>query len=104
MPKHNPKRINAVLDVVLDAITSGHDWGQNDSLAARVLDNLEAVDHLVALHDAVIAWRAAKCSSPGPRLCEPRDDTCDGDNHLETCAVELAREELLAAHNRCLGG
>lgn len=54
---------------------------------------------------AVRDWRSSRCSSPADwRQGEPRRrdgaEACDGDNHLENCAVEIARQDLLAAHNK----
>jgi hypothetical protein len=41
------------------------------------------------LATAVSAWRAAECAGG-----------CDGDNHTEECPCEIARQDLLDAHNR----
>lgn len=69
-----------------------------------------------AVIDAVGAWREAVCMvrcdecdpsfgcfsapSPGTALCrKPNALRCFGDNHVEPCPVETARQDLLAAHN-----
>jgi len=50
------------------------------------------------LIDAVKAWRETPCLYAHP---PGRDgELCDGDNHLEECPVERARQDLLAAHNK----
>jgi hypothetical protein len=41
-------------------------------------------------------WRSARCPYQHAKLGEP---LCDGDSHAEQCPVELARQDLLAAHN-----
>lgn len=64
-------------------------------------------ERLVDLWSAVDTWRNIKCSSPASPLTPmaqgivtvPRQ-TCDGENHLETCAAEIARQELLHVHDR----
>jgi len=50
------------------------------------------------LIDAIKAWREASCLYARP----PGHDgeLCDGDNHLEECPVERARQDLLAAHDK----
>jgi hypothetical protein len=45
---------------------------------------------LLDLEGAVARWRGAECSHP---------DQCAGENHVEDCAVELARQDILASHN-----
>jgi hypothetical protein len=54
------------------------------------------------LIDAVKAWREARCLFEGatPPRKTPVPELCFGDNHLEECPVERARQDLLAAHNR----
>lgn len=44
---------------------------------------------------AVREWRDARCMKR-----DGSHSSCDGDNHLEDCAVEIARQEMLDAHNR----
>jgi hypothetical protein len=53
---------------------------------------------LQALCDAVRDWRDAKCIG----FIQGQGETlaCDGANHLENCPVELARQDLLNAHNK----
>lgn len=52
--------------------------------------------------DCARAWREARCTSPGRchDHCEAGHDYCDGDNHLESCPCELARQDLIAALNK----
>lgn len=54
------------------------------------------------LATAVEDWRNAPCSYPGTNPAD--DERCDGENHLETCAAELARQNLIATHNRMRAG
>ena len=62
------------------------------------------LERLVMLRDAVTAWRAAKCMRPAPYrgFSSAVALHCDGDNHQENCPVELARQDMLAAHNKCV--
>jgi hypothetical protein len=54
------------------------------------------------LWNAVDKWRTTKCSYPrGARLMGVEDSQyCDGENHQENCDAEIARQDLLATHNR----
>jgi len=55
------------------------------------------------LIDAVKAWRETPClyaRAYPPGRVSGDDSLCDGDNHLEECPVERARQDLLAAHNK----
>jgi hypothetical protein len=54
------------------------------------------------LWDAVDKWRTTPCSFPltVPAHRVAAEDYCDGENHLENCATEIARQEMLAVHNR----
>lgn len=66
------------------------------------------------------AWRSARCQGrcdecdpsfgcfagptvharyPSAECRKPQANRCDGDSHAEQCPVELARQDLLAAHN-----
>ena len=52
----------------------------------------------------VRAWRDAVCTTQaviknGIRWTE---DRCDGENHLMECPCEVARQDLIAAHNKLL--
>ena len=52
------------------------------------------------LIECVRKWRETPCSSPRvgqPHPGNPDDRFCDGENHVEGCAVEAARQDLLAA-------
>ncbi len=51
-----------------------------------------------AVIDAVKAWREAVCS--WPRIPAFSKGRCDGDNHVMECPCEVARQDLLAAHNK----
>lgn len=64
-----------------------HWWSRGFAYTARLLRALGCE----ALRDAVTAWRNAKCS--------PTGEPCDGELHREDCPVELARQDVLAAHN-----
>lgn len=50
------------------------------------MSELERVRQLVV--DCARAWRETPCSSPG---------VCLGENHVEACTAELARQDLIAA-------
>jgi hypothetical protein len=55
------------------------------------------------LIDAVKAWRETRCLyarayPPGHAIGD--DSLCVGDNHLEECPVESARQDLIASHNK----
>lgn len=54
------------------------------------------------LIDAVKEWRGAICMKPAPKgsSWHPDGDYCVGDNHLEECPVERARQDIIAAHNK----
>lgn len=61
---------------------------------------------LEQLATCVGTWREAKCSHPRPShgfMSDAEVQLCDGDNHLENCSVELARQDILAAHNALSG-
>ena len=47
------------------------------------------------LIDTIKAWREAPCTG-----LVGVGDLCNGDNHLADCPVELARQDILAAHNK----
>lgn len=88
-------------------ITARAQWGDRAGALLRWNTRVDLVTvdgmnvrALKELCDLVTAWRDAKCSFPGPRYCEPLDDKCDGENHLENCAQELALQEVLAIHNK----
>lgn len=51
----------------------------------------------MAVCDAVKAWRDARCQYRRPIM--GHDDVCIGENHLENCPCEGARQDLLAAHD-----
>lgn len=53
------------------------------------------------LIDAVKAWREARClNADVPFVDGHRTVPCDGDNHVEECPSEIARQDILAAHNK----
>lgn len=55
------------------------------------------------LIEAVKAWREERClyaRAYPPGRAGSDDSLCDGDNHLEECPVECARQDLIAAHNK----
>lgn len=56
---------------------------------------------LQELWDAVEKWRTTECTFPltSPAHRVAAEDFCSGDNHLAECAVEIARQELIATHN-----
>ncbi len=56
------------------------------------------IQRLEELAKLVGAWRSARCAYARvhPNVMAVR---CDGDNHVADCPVELARQEMLAAHN-----
>lgn len=70
---------------------------------------------LEELAKLVGAWRSARCTWPLPEADDARvygrkDGTvykadcdapeyCVGDNHLAECPVEIARQDVIAAHN-----
>lgn len=64
----------------------------------RVTDRVE----LRLLWDAVDKWRTTECSRPltAPANQVAAEDFCSGENHLEDCAVEIARQDLIATHNK----
>lgn len=50
--------------------------------------------------ECAIAWRDTECTRP--LTLANQDDVmelCDGENHVEGCAAETARQDLLAALN-----
>lgn len=55
-----------------------------------------AVASMGELARLVGVWRSARCVPPG---ASQNDVECDGDNHVERCPVELARQDVVAAHN-----
>jgi hypothetical protein len=55
------------------------------------------IQRLEELAKLVGAWRSARCIDPAHGSMN--DVECDGDNHVETCPVELARQNMIAAHN-----
>jgi hypothetical protein len=47
-------------------------------------------------------WRSSRCSRPAViknGINWTRGETCDGDNHRGGCAVQLALDDVIAAHN-----
>lgn len=48
---------------------------------------------LQALCDAVTVWRNAHCVY---------GSSCQGENHLDDCPVELATQDLIDAHDKLL--
>lgn len=51
------------------------------------------LDRLTELAQLVGAWRSARCLNVSSLL------KCDGDNHLASCPVQRALDDLIAAHN-----
>jgi hypothetical protein len=69
--------------------------------SATTHDRERLTTQLVALYDAVTAWRDAKCLITRPHVAG--EEVCEGDNHLENCPVELARQDVIDAHNKVIG-
>lgn len=62
----------------------------------------EAWSRVRAIAEAVVDWRNAVCVSPQTAPSDPthKEEECLGDNHLEECPCEVARQDLLDALNR----
>lgn len=54
-------------------------------------------ERLEELARLVGVWRSARCYDPA--IASSNDVECDGDNHAERCPVELARQDVTAAHD-----
>jgi hypothetical protein len=65
----------------------------------KVCDDKECDCRLEELARLVGVWRSARCMTPGPDMTGRGLELCDGENHLAACVVELARQDVIAAHN-----
>ncbi len=52
---------------------------------------------LLELRDMMSRYRRARCEAWS--MVEGEVQHCDGENHLEDCPVEIAWQDVLAAHN-----
>lgn len=62
--------------------------------------NGEEQARLVDLADAVVAWRDSTCAYQWPARSTKYGECCVGDNHLEACPCEVARQNVLATSQR----
>jgi len=51
-----------------------------------------------SLIESVKTWRNAECSRP--TWDNDEGLACDGDNHREDCPIEIARQDIIASHNK----
>ena len=70
-------------------------------LRARLVRPDAVVSVLLDCAEALETWRDAVCSTQDSDSDENvRGNTCYGDNHIETCPVEIARQGLIAADDQ----
>ena len=68
-------------------------------LRARLVRPDAVVSVILDCAGALEAWRDAVCVTHGA-LGGFDDGGCFGDNHIETCPVEIARQGLIAADDQ----
>ncbi len=86
--------------------------GTGNSWAAPHRHAYEAAPVLLSLWEAVQVWREAKCERTEPPTVDELNryhegdnedlSYCSGDNHIETCAVKLALDDVIALSNKAL--
>lgn len=68
---------------------------------SRLKTRAERLEELVTL---MTAWRGAKCSDPAGQRHPWDEIKCNGENHAADCPVEIARQDMTAAHDTLTQG